>query len=179
MGLDQFDRLDLTGTALLDGTLRLRVFGGYTPELGDTFNVLSAAGGVVGAFATVEQPNAMPMGLIFGVTYSPTLVRLVVTPELLGDYNLNGVVDAADYVVWRDTQGGAVSPFTEADGDGDGTIGAGDYDVWRAHFGQTAGSGSALSAAASLSAVAPEPPTTFVCLIALAAKFLPRRERMQ
>ena len=38
----------------------------------------------------------MPTGLIFDVIYNPTLVRLVVMSELLGDYNLNGIVDAAD-----------------------------------------------------------------------------------
>jgi len=47
---------------------------------------------------------------------------------LPGDYNQNGVVDAADYVVWRKNPGGIYSP--------------GHYDIWRAHFGQTAGSGA-------------------------------------
>ena len=27
------------------------------------------------------------------------------TPQLVGDYNGNGIVDAADYAVWRDTLG--------------------------------------------------------------------------
>lgn len=59
-----------------------------------------------------------------------------------GDYNGNGVVDAADYILWRDTLGQAASPAgSGADGDGDGTIGTGDYDYWRARFGNTAGSG--------------------------------------
>src|SRR6185436_16897714 len=40
-----------------------------------------------------------------------------------GDYNGNGVVDTADYVVWRDTVGQTVTPNSGADGDGDGTIG--------------------------------------------------------
>jgi parallel beta-helix repeat protein len=56
-------------------------------------------------------------------------------PELLGDYNGNGVVDAADYVVWRKMLGAAVTPYSGADGDGNGHIGQGDYDVWRGHFG--------------------------------------------
>lgn len=53
----------------------------------------------------------------------------------LGDYNLNGLVDAADYVLWRDTLGQQVTPGSGADGDGNGTIGAGDYEYWRAQFG--------------------------------------------
>ncbi len=65
-----------------------------------------------------------------------------------GDYNQNGEVDAADYIVWRKTLGDAVANFSGADGDGDGTIGSGDYDVWRAHFGETvpvAGAGSGIA----------------------------------
>jgi hypothetical protein len=59
-----------------------------------------------------------------------------------GDYNGNGVVDTADYVIWRKTLGmTGVPPFTGADGDGDGMIGQGDYDVWVANFGQIMGTG--------------------------------------
>jgi hypothetical protein len=58
---------------------------------------------------------------------------------LPGDFNYDGVVDAADYVVWRK---GLASTFT-----------ASDYDVWRTHFGETGGAGGA-----SLSrAAVPEP----------------------
>lgn len=59
-------------------------------------------------------------------------------PATTGDYNGNGVVDAADYVVWRDTLTEAANPAgSGADGDGDGTIGQGDYDYWLARFGIT------------------------------------------
>jgi serralysin len=61
---------------------------------------------------------------------------------LVGDYNRNGTVDAADYVVWRNTTSQAVPPFSGADGNGNGTIDAGDYNIWRANFGRTAGAGS-------------------------------------
>ena len=73
-------------------------------------------------------------------------------PELAGDYNENGVVDAADYVIWRDTLGSDSDLI--ADGNGNDLIDAGDYDVWRTHFGQTIGSGSATE-----SASVPEPST--------------------
>ena len=73
-----------------------------------------------------------------------------VVHALLGDYNRNGVVDAADFVLWRKTlTTGVVPPFTGADGDGDGTIDQDDHGVWRAHFGRTAtavGSGAAAPA---------------------------------
>jgi hypothetical protein len=49
-----------------------------------------------------------------------------------GDFNNNGVVDAADYVLWRD--GGTLQ------NDPTPGVQAADYAVWRANFGKTGGS---------------------------------------
>jgi hypothetical protein len=59
---------------------------------------------------------------------------------LLGDYNLDGTVDAADYSVWRNSFGQVGSNLL-ADGDHDGRVDADDYSLWKLHFG-TSGSGS-------------------------------------
>ncbi len=68
-------------------------------------------------------------------------LALTVNPAvLLSDYNDNGVVDAPDYVLWRDTLG-STSNLT-ADGDRNGKIDAGDYDIWRANFAAHLGNGS-------------------------------------
>jgi hypothetical protein len=59
-------------------------------------------------------------------------------PLLLGDYNHDGHVDAADYTVWRNTLGQmGLTLFGGADGDGDGTIDTDDYGVWKSHFGES------------------------------------------
>ncbi len=50
-----------------------------------------------------------------------------------GDYNENTVVDAADYVLYRDTLGSNTD--LRADGNNNGVIDQGDYDYWRSHFG--------------------------------------------
>jgi hypothetical protein len=72
----------------------------------------------------------------------------VVAVGLAGDYNHNGVVDAADYVVWRETDG------TQAG-----------YDTWRAHFGAvSAGIGAGSGAAADHSAV-PEPSAALLIVV--------------
>jgi hypothetical protein len=67
-------------------------------------------------------------------------------PALVGDYDLNHSVDAADYVLWRKTNGTSVpQPFGGADGDGNSVVNANDYTVWRSHFGNTSpGAGNAL-----------------------------------
>jgi len=62
----------------------------------------------------------------------------------LGDYNHNGTVDSADYVVWRSTLG-STTDF-RANGNNDGAsmdvIDQADYDTWRAAFGQGSGGGA-------------------------------------
>jgi hypothetical protein len=75
-----------------------------------------------------------------------------------GDYNHNGIVDAADYVVWRKGLG---ATFTQND-----------YNVWRANYGRTIGSGSGTS----VYAPAPEP-SALVLLIFAAAGWYLRRGR--
>jgi hypothetical protein len=66
-------------------------------------------------------------------------------PTLPGDYNLNHSVDAADYVLWRKTNGKSVpQAYYGADGDGNSAVNSNDYTVWRGHFGNTSpGAGSA------------------------------------
>ena len=56
---------------------------------------------------------------------------------LFGDYNKNGTVDNADFVLWRRTQGQAVTPFTGADGNGDGVVNDLDYNIWAANYGKS------------------------------------------
>ena len=66
---------------------------------------------------------------------------LTFNPTAMGDYNEDGVVDAADYTVWRDTF--LSSDDLRADGNGDGFIGNADYDIWVANFGATIGASQA------------------------------------
>jgi hypothetical protein len=54
---------------------------------------------------------------------------------LAGDYSQNGVVDSADYDVWRAEYGNVIE--SPADGNGDGTVDSADYNVWRKNFGKT------------------------------------------
>jgi hypothetical protein len=63
-------------------------------------------------------------------------------PDTTGDYNLDGFVDAADYVYWRKSFGDDVPEGSGADGDGDGTIDSGDYDFWVEQFGTDVSPGS-------------------------------------
>ncbi|MCA9186997.1 MAG: hypothetical protein KDA99_15325 [Planctomycetales bacterium] len=100
-----------------------------------------------------------------GENYTLTSKVGTVTP-LLGDYNNNGEVDAADYAIWKDNFGSTTD--LDADGNGNGTIDAADYTVWKDNFGATAG------AAVSVSSV-PEPATGVLGLLSLLALAALRR----
>lgn len=95
-----------------------------------------------------------------------------VTP-VLGDYNHNGTVDAADYTVWRNSFG-QVGTGLDADGNGNDEIDEGDYAVWKMHFGESSGGGSAAKASAAV----PEP-TAAVLIFWGAIAICGRRARRQ
>jgi len=84
---------------------------------------------------------------IGGETFNLSLLKgtqdysLAVTP---GDYNADGVVDAADYVVWRKYIGQSAT-LTNRDPANSGPISMDDFASWRKNFGNAApgGSGSA------------------------------------
>jgi hypothetical protein len=120
--------------------------GGSGPTaLGEAF---LQAGSMMAANSSVSIGNAYngfvngeDLTLTFRLTSGDVLtgnINYIGTPpaSLPGDYNMNGVVDAADYVVWRKNDGTPAG-----------------YDTWRANFGRTSGSGASLAGAQSV----PEP----------------------
>jgi hypothetical protein len=82
---------------------------------------------------------------------------------LLGDYNNNGTVDAADYVLWRD--GGPL----QNEGASAGVVDQADYEFWRAQFGN--------GAAVGVGAAVPEPSTFVTALLASLALAVFARRR--
>ena len=170
--LNQFDRCTLTGAAQVDGTLDIDLGGGYVPVAGDTFNILSATGGVTGSFAALLQPVGMPAGLVFEAAYLPTFAQLVVVESLAGDYNDDGIVNAADYTAWRNNVGTPAGTLPN-DVDG-GVIGDAQYATWKANFGMSSGMG-----AGSLSAVSvPEPSTAVMLIVGMLVVSCRRRATM-
>lgn len=163
------DRLEITGTATLDGGLAVSLLGGFSPEQDDTFEFLTAAS-VTGTFDQddVLLPN-LSGDLDWRISYGATNVSLIA--YLPGDYNHNGRVDAADYTVWRNTLGPILIAGTGADGTGpegkpDGIVNRLDYDFWKAHYGARAEEGSGSYSSHNV----PEPSSvTLVCFGAAAA----------
>ena len=78
-----------------------------------------------------------------------------------GDYNGNGVVDAADYAVWRENLGASVTlPGENPAALTPGVVDTEDYDFWKSRFGAIAGSGAA-------TAVVPEPSMLGITLLGI------------
>jgi hypothetical protein len=162
-----YDQFIVGNQAQLAGTLQVVMVDGFTPDAGDRFTVIDARI-LVGQFNTV---SAVDENDVFGwditVLYSPlgspgNVVVQIDDTFLIGDYNGNGVVDAADYTVWRDTLG-QLGMGLAADGNGNNQIDAGDYSVWKSHFGNSVGGGSLAIASV------PEPATLALLILPMVA----------
>lgn len=55
---------------------------------------------------------------------------------MASDFNHDGVVDAADYVLWREVEGALVPSGQVADADFNGLVNINDYYIWRMNFGR-------------------------------------------
>jgi hypothetical protein len=81
---------------------------------------------------------------------SSNFARLYTPPNLTGDYNGNGVVDAADYIVWRNSSG------TPAN-----------YTAWKSNFGKSGGAGAEIGdgGGSPVAGAVPEPATLVYWLL--------------
>jgi hypothetical protein len=115
-----------------------------SPQTGDIFYVE-----FVGATGNLGYLNDMQ-------------IEAAESPALPGDYNADGKVDAADYVVWR------------KDPSAHGGDPAG-YNAWRTNFDRPSGAGSAHAAGAA--EAVPEPALLTLAAIAMSMGALRRRRR--
>jgi hypothetical protein len=134
---DQSDEFELAELYLLGSS---GVTSTAPLQLGHAFDVTQFGPGMNG---DLQFRYARPGSGLVNAT-----VTYVTPGPLAGDYNGNGTVDAADYVVWRDTLGSTT--MLAADGDDDGDVDQHDYTVWRRTFGNA-------SAAPSQGSAVPEP----------------------
>lgn len=153
------DSLDITGS--LDISNAAVDFNKVGANLTAGAHVFATYGSLLGSmFADVVD---LPSGFSIDYNYSGgNQIALVGAPDpaLAGDFNDDGIVDAADYVWWRDRNAEASQ-----------------YQVWRNDFGgSTTGSGAAEGAKLSANAV-PEPAALSMCGLLLAMIALKRTHR--
>jgi hypothetical protein len=143
----QYDRLNVTGQLSLAGTLQVALTDGFSPAAGNSFDILNWST-LSGTFAALQLP-ALGGGLSWTTSalYTTGVLSVAAAPGLPGNFNNDGSVDAADYVMWRKTG----SP---PDG----------YNTWRTNFGQSFGSGASATESTSV----PEPTSVALLLFGLA-----------
>lgn len=96
---------------------------------------------------------------VYWTLVDPTVSRAIqiFNAPLYGDFNDDGVVNAADYTVYRDHVGGS-SSFLNGNGSGGATVGPADYTLWAQNYGRSNGGSVAI----------PEPTTLLLALTGLA-----------
>ena len=147
---------------------------------------LAENGSSIAAGATLDLGNAFDTSVflpgnngdleftyrLFGGLQMNADVSYVTTAGVPGDYNKNGVVDAADYTIWRDHLGQNFQLDNENPADSNpGVVDSADYAFWKSRFGATSGSGALASAAV------PEPTCLGLFVAALALGGVNRRKR--
>jgi hypothetical protein len=161
------DTLVVDGLLTLGGVLDVQLLGTYMPESGSW--QIATAESIAGQFDSVTDG--------FYVQKMGASLMLVIgdLPNIAGDFNADGIVDAADYTVWRDHLGTNfdLNGNGEETGDSAGTVDQADYELWVQQFGSSAAIGSAIPTSDAV----PEPASLFVLLIGLSTlSLLTRRD---
>jgi fibronectin-binding autotransporter adhesin len=160
-GSDVSDQVNVTaagGLTINGGTLNLTNAGAMTAGTYTLFNYEASFGGALSNLTLGTQPAGFSYLLVNNMT--ATSIDLMVTDGAAnpGDFNLDGKVDAADYVLWRKNP--------------DSHGGPGGYTTWRTNFGNPPGSGSSIDGSA-----VPEPAALSLLLIIASALATLRRAR--
>lgn len=155
--MNDLSELQSSGTTLLNG--------GRTFNLGSPFRTVADGGTADLTFRYLfPGESAFTEGVV--------VYRDVEFSALPGDFNGDGIVNLADYTVWRDHLGGDESALANP-GNNDGTVNAADYQVWKTNFGMSTGAVVAGLSTASI----PEPTSMALLLVSSVATSLVCRKR--
>ena len=113
---------------------------------------------VMDGFLFIQTSNIYPNSDLLDLYSQADLDAGILPQPVDADYNDNGVVDGADYVLWRN--GGPLANEVH----NPGTVSAEDYTEWRSRFGNTSGSGAGVGGGA-----VPEPAALVLFVIGIAA----------
>jgi autotransporter-associated beta strand protein len=135
------DLINVTDTdgLTIDGVGAVNLFDAGGLAVGN-YTLIDYAGTIQGSgvAAFLGQTPTGPAGFIYSLFDTGSTIDLAVlaAPGNDADFNDDGIIDAADYVVWRKFNG-ATGTGTDQTGDanGDGDVNDLDYDEWFENFG--------------------------------------------
>jgi len=161
----EFDRLEIRrGGATLAGGLQVSLLDDFLPPVGSVFEILWAENNLSGAFdplLTVFPP--LPGRQWNLIQRRGTITLEILSALLIGDYNDDGMVDAADYIIWRKNLGANITLPNEDPNQTQGWVTIEDYAVWKAHYGDSnLGSGGG----GLTTSTVPEPATLLMLVLA-------------
>jgi len=125
----EYDRVEVDGFAMLEGTLDVSLINGFTPALGNNFGFLMASGGFDTSFSSLNLPDLSAQGLDWQLNPSGATLFLEVVAALDGDFDGDGDIDGADFLTWQRNPS------------------VGNLADWQAGYGSATGSSSASSTA--------------------------------
>jgi hypothetical protein len=126
----QFDRISVARTGELNGELALAVFNNYDPVYLFRHEIIHAADGVGGFFATISGHVLAPTKYL-AVSYDADSV--FVQAAIPGDANLDGQVNIADFAVLA-ANFNAPGPWTSGNFNGDPEVEIGDFALLAGNF---------------------------------------------
>ncbi|MEN1680243.1 MAG: autotransporter-associated beta strand repeat-containing protein [Planctomycetota bacterium] len=156
--------LSVDGVADLAGLVAPSFPEGFLPATNDSWTIVTAG-------ASLDTTGLSTLdGFSLSAVGNDLVLTFVGSALLPGDFNNDGIVDTADYTVWRDSLGNQPGALGANDTVG-GVIGIAQYELWKTNF------GAALPAALRDSASVPEPTAAWLVASVGAGLAAHRRRR--
>jgi hypothetical protein len=127
-----------------------------------------------GPFLHLTGTNYLPPTCVTCTQYVGYKVDALALTRPYADFNLDGVIDGADFAIWRANIGIETdASFEQGDANGDGIVDAADYVIWRGSVGPATSLGVFADSGIGANVV-PEPSTMVPMMIAVAGLYIRR-----
>ena len=146
-----YDQLQVDGNFNAAGVIAVNLGAHITPTVGTTFDIMDIANFTDSGYLLDLTGAQLAPGRRWDISQLQVDGTIRVVAGYTGDFNADGKVDSADYVVWRK---GLRVVYT-----------SNDFNTWRSQLGLNAGSGTGLEQLASV----PEPASVALLLIGILA----------